>query len=115
MLVVPLNAHCIWASMATLSCSYLGNCYSFIRSMDPEVYVHELGHNFGFTHSSTDTNNGVVDYEYGDNTCYMGNTTGWKRYNALHRWSNGWIPRANKQIVVWPSNITVLYVLFHHQ
>jgi hypothetical protein len=112
LLVVPLNAHCVWEGLATLSCSYNGGCYALVRSENPGVYIHELGHNFGFTHSSSDTDdNGMVNYEYGDNTCYMGNVTGWKRYNALHRWTNGWIPKQNKYKTFWPNNTIDSYVL----
>lgn len=111
MLVVPLDAHCTWAGLATLSCSYFGNCITFVKSMDPGVYAHELGHNFGFTHSSSDLNDdGYIDDEYGDNTCYMGNVTGWKRYNALHRWTAGWIPRQNKVSAVFTDTVSS-YVL----
>ena len=111
-LVVPLDAHCSWAGLATLSCSYSGNCITFVRSMDPGVYVHELGHNFGFTHSSSDLNDdGFIDNEYGDDTCYMGNVTGWKRYNALHRWTIGWIPRQNKVRAIFTNDTVNSYVL----
>jgi len=111
MLIVPLEAHCVWAGLATLSCSYSGNCITFVRSMDPGVYVHELGHNFGFTHSSSDLNDdGFIDNEYGDDTCYMGNVIGWKRYNALHRWTIGWIPRQNKVSAVFTDTVSS-YVL----
>ena len=49
--------------------------------------VHELGHNFGFSHSGTETD------PYSDPTCYMGYSwTGEKKmcFNAAKTWHTGW-------------------------
>jgi hypothetical protein len=36
------------------------------------VWTHELGHNIGLNHASTDTGNtGSISAEYGDTSCYV--------------------------------------------
>jgi hypothetical protein len=58
--------------------------------------AHELGHNLGVWHASSDTNNdGTQDNEYGDNSCLMGNAKNWRGMNAPHRVALNWIDTSN--------------------
>lgn len=64
------------------------------------VYIHELGHNLGMNHASTDQNNdGEYESEYGDYSCPMGGSYGHKMFNAPHMHRQQWIP-SNKIIDV---------------
>jgi hypothetical protein len=44
-----------------------------VRVNEPSrTWIHELGHSLGMNHAGTDTNNdGVMEQEYGDDSCYM--------------------------------------------
>jgi len=65
-------------------------------------YVHEMGHHFGFHHSSTE------NHEYGDRTCVMGfsNTKDAGRsevFNAAKLYESNWLDNF-QNATVWPSN-----------
>jgi hypothetical protein len=49
------------------------------------VYAHELGHNLGMRHASTPGS------EYGDNSCFMGASSGLRHCNAPHKLDMGWV------------------------
>jgi hypothetical protein len=84
--VLPREVNCNWEGMATVGC-YNGNCYAFVRSKEPLVIAHELGHNLGLHHASTDLNNdGIIDNEYGDFSSVMSNSLNWKRFNTINQW-----------------------------
>ncbi len=51
----------------------------------PHVYAHELGHNLGMQHASTETS------EYGDNSDIMGMQGGLMPLNAPHKAQMGWL------------------------
>jgi len=54
--------------------------------------AHELGHNLGMHHASTDFNNdGTIDSEYGDYSCIMGSPYQWRQLNAPHSYQLNWI------------------------
>jgi hypothetical protein len=94
MILLPRQNSCPWAGAAFVGCS-TSLCHSYIRNPDGLVFLHELGHNLGMFHASTDTNDdGRVDSgaEYGDVTCPMGLASSWRRFNALHRYQVDWIP-----------------------
>lgn len=63
----PYHA-CNWAGLGTIGCTSAG-CMSWFLGKygyDIGVVMHELGHNFGLSHSTTTSN------EYGDGSCIMG-------------------------------------------
>ncbi len=63
------------------------------------TYAHELGHNLGMLHSSTDTDDdGKVDDEYGDYTCVMGNEH-MAHPNAMWKRKLGWLLAAKEKII----------------
>jgi hypothetical protein len=75
--VVPANAGCGWAGLAYVGCG--NSCQSWIKAYQgqacgySDAYAHELGHNLGMWHASTDTNNdGTLDCEYCDTSDFMG-------------------------------------------
>jgi hypothetical protein len=91
--VLPLNAGCTWAGMANIGCGTL--CRAWIRMCHlPDVYAHELGHNLGMHHSSTDTDNdGSMNCDYCDTSDVMGMSgQGWRQVNGPHKDQMGWIP-----------------------
>jgi hypothetical protein len=94
--VVPSNVGCSWAGLAYVGC---GNaCQAWVKAYSnhvcgyPDAYVHEIGHNLGMWHASTDTNNdGTLDCEYCDTSDFMGYATGAMRtLNGAHKTQMGW-------------------------
>ena len=81
---------CTWSGLAYLNCTSI--CRAWIgRAELPLVFAHELGHNLGLSHASSDLdNNGVKDAEYGDASGVMGSIYGWHRFNAPHADQLGW-------------------------
>jgi hypothetical protein len=61
----------------------------------PDVYAHELGHNLGMGHASTDENDdGAIDCEYCDRSDFMGiGGVGWRQVNGPHKAQMGWLPQ----------------------
>lgn len=96
--VLPGLAPCGWAGRATVGCTT--NCRVWVRFCSlQDVYAHELGHNLGMSHSSTDLDNdGVVDCTYCDTSDVMGYSgLGWRQINAPHKVEMGWL--SGEQIV----------------
>merc|ERR1719331_3283993 len=75
------------------------------------IIAHELGHNLGASHDSTDRDDdGVKDHEYGDGTGLMGQ--GMCGFTAVHRVLFGLIPQSAQVThpgcgTHGPSNITL--------
>ncbi len=101
--VVPSNVGCSWAGLAYVGC---GNaCQAWVKAYSGQVcgysdaYAHEIGHNLGMWHASTDTNNdGTLDCEYCDTSDFMG-------YALPNlRTQNG----ANKVMMGWASGSRVV-------
>lgn len=95
MFVLPQEAACAWAGIATIGCSandcnvFLDDTYTYWEVL----YTHELGHNLGMYHASWDYNNdGTPDYEYGDHSCLMGQPQLNIHNNAPHKIQKDWIP-----------------------
>lgn len=89
--VIPSSTKCTWAGVANVGCGT--QCRSWVaRCSMNDLYAHELGHNLGMRHASSDTNNdGSVDSEYGDNSDVMGySNVGWRHPNAPHKEQMGW-------------------------
>jgi hypothetical protein len=100
--VLPQAVGCSWGGLGNLDClnySYTRcrtwiSTYSWLPCSTKDVYSHELGHNVGFGHASTDANNdGVIDSEYGDYSDFMGNNLDVLRETSgPHKLQLGWIP-----------------------
>ncbi|MDH4154948.1 MAG: hypothetical protein OEV01_14275 [Nitrospira sp.] len=78
---------CGWAGLA-----YVGGGRAYIA--EPQsmmVYAHELGHNLNMAHAGTDPeNDGVMNYEYGDNSDPMGVSRDMHNFNGPHTHQMGW-------------------------
>jgi hypothetical protein len=97
--VFPKVNNCSWAGLGTIG----GNpSRAWIAACDlADVYAHELGHNLGMHHASTDSNNdGVNDCEYCDNSDFMGyGGVGLRALNGPHKEEMGWQPAGKVQTV----------------
>jgi PKD repeat protein len=100
------NRHCGWGGVAQLGCG----TWCWAIGADPDsilhgVIIHELGHNFGFHHARTDTNNdGSAESEYGDTSDMMGSSRNWMKFNAPHAEDNGWIDASEYEVrTITPS------------
>lgn len=97
--VFPKVNGCGWAGLGTVG----GNpSRAWIATCDlADVYAHELGHNLGMHHASTDAdNNGVADCEYCDNSDFMGyGGVGLRALNAAHKEQMGWLGVGKVQTV----------------
>jgi hypothetical protein len=84
MLMLPHSVTCGWAGLGQLGCGsqcftwYVGNYGKMLN-----VLMHELGHNFGLHHSSTQ------GAEYGDTSCTMGSIFSNICYNVPQSWVLG--------------------------
>jgi hypothetical protein len=96
--VLPTNT-CPYAGIAEVA---LTPSRAWIFSCDrTRVYGHELGHNLGFQHASTDAS------EYGDDSDLMGMMGGLKPFNAPHKWQAGWLTESKTTSVTAPGTYNV--------
>jgi hypothetical protein len=103
--LIPSASACGWGGLA-----YVGACgeeagstyckaWAKTQTSGSSTWTHELGHNVGMNHASTDTNNdGTIDDEYGDTTCPMGDSWQYQRFHALHRLEMSWL-KPEKNVV----------------
>jgi hypothetical protein len=97
--VVPEDVNCSWAGLAYINSCPGSNCQSWVKaySNQPCGYIdaiaHEVGHNLGLMHASTDTNNDdTIDCEYCDDSDFMGYAEANLRpLNGPHRVQMGWV------------------------
>jgi hypothetical protein len=98
--VFPRVNGCGWAGLGTIG----GNpSRAWIATCDlADVYAHELGHNLGLHHASTDADNDdVSDCEYCDSSDFMGyGGVGLRALNGPHKEEMGWQPAGKVQTVV---------------
>lgn len=96
MYVLPSTIGCSWAGLAYVGCG--SNCQAFVKSYSGQVcgyydaYAHELGHNLGWWHASTDLNNdATIDCEYCDTSDIMGySLPNWRTSNGPQKTKMGW-------------------------
>ena len=94
--VLPSNVGCSWAGLAYVGCG--NSCQAWVKAYSGQAcgyndaYAHEIGHNLGMWHASTDTNNdGTLDCEYCDTSDFMGYATANLRtQNGPHKVQMGW-------------------------
>jgi Thrombospondin type 1 domain/WW domain/Gametolysin peptidase M11 len=100
--VIPIPSNCGWAGLATRSTSCVPSssrstkprCFSIMARCSHMVFMHELGHNIGFSHSGTDVSDtGVVptSAQYTDHSCFMGNRGSWTAVNSVKAVKYGWL------------------------
>lgn len=86
-----------WITIPTdLQCYYDSKKCS--NTLISNIMTHELFHNMGLGHSSTDYNNdNVIDDEYGDISDIMGSTNGYypPKLNFPHLYQLGWLNKIN--------------------
>ena len=81
---LPSEAACGWSGLGSVGCSSY-YCSVWVRGGGGPVFAHELGHNLGWYHASTDPeNDGRINSEYGDRSGVMGYPN-WSQVNAPHR------------------------------
>lgn len=110
LLVYPRGTPASFYGLGTLGC-YDDGCYSWYNTprFVANLFLHELGHNFGLDHSKTFSD------EYGDDTCIMGKQPN-RCYNAPHRYSLGWSePKATLNLTATTTNFSALYSLRNQQ
>ena len=99
--VLPSSVPCSWAGLGDLGCST--GCEAWVKACQwPDIYEHELGHNYGMHHSTIDANNdGAYENVYGDLGCVMGySNVGHRHPNAAHKEEMGWFADYPEQIDV---------------
>ncbi len=91
------DSDCGWLALGVLgSYGSTGTLRSWSTIIDASAVAHELGHNVGWHHAATDTNNNGynasegTDVEYGDTSDTMGYCCTEKKFNAVHMDQIGW-------------------------
>lgn len=84
--VFPRHPNCTFVAVASQACKQ--PCRVWVNGMLPPeaqapILVHELGHNLGLFHSSSQSN------EYGDGSCVMGSSYT-SCFNAIQQWRLNW-------------------------
>jgi hypothetical protein len=84
MIIIPKNTPAKFYGLGSLGC-YSDGCYTWYNTNQyvSNLFLHEMGHNFGLHHSRSEM------AEYGDFTCVMGNQQN-RCWNAAHRYALGW-------------------------
>ncbi len=87
--MLPSEASCGWSGLGSVGCS-ANYCRVWVREGGGPVLAHELGHNLGWHHASTDPeNDGTINSEYGDRSGIMGYPY-WSQAIAPHRDERHW-------------------------
>lgn len=85
---------CHWEGLGWVGCSSI-LCRAWVNTCQRmEVFVHELGHNLGMSHASSDFDDLGNVVTYGDPTAFMGNkffsSSDQLTFNAVHKNLTGW-------------------------
>lgn len=88
-----------WAGLATI-----GYGWAMVWYSDGGTICHELGHNLGFNHASTQWGNTSAWVEYGDTSDFMGSTYTWGHNNGPHKFQKSWV---SAPVVTQPGTYTV--------
>ena len=97
--VVPDDANCGWAGLAYVNSCPGSYCQAWVKAYGGQpcgyldAIAHEVGHNLGLMHASTDLNNdAALDCEYCDDSDFMGYAEANLRpLNGPHRVQMGWV------------------------
>jgi hypothetical protein len=91
------SAGCNWLALGVVgNYGSTGTLRSWSSIIDASAIAHEVGHNVGWHHAATDTNNNgynaseSTDVEYGDTSGTMGYCCTEKKFNAVHMDQIGW-------------------------
>lgn len=91
------SAGCNWLALGVVGgYGSTGTLRSWSSIIDASALAHEIGHNVGWHHAATDTNNNgyngseSTDVEYGDTSGTMGYCCTEKKFNAVHMDQIGW-------------------------
>ncbi len=96
--VIPnAGSDCNWLALGVVGgYGSTGTLRSWSSILNISAFAHELGHNVGWHHAATDTNNNgynaseSTDVEYGDTSGTMGYCCTAKKFNAVHMDQIGW-------------------------
>ena len=96
--ILPSNSACGFAGVANVS-----GMRAWVRSGGTGVIAHELGHNLGLHHASSDSNGDSqftsgTDSEYGDGSCVMGGAN-WTFMNSIHMEALGTFSAYSSKVV----------------
>ena len=105
-IVVPDTFNCPYGGVADLACGE--DCHTVIVECDSmNNWAHELGHNLGMRHSSTDTNNDQSpEDEGGDHSCPMGDGDETVYFNAPQQDLMGWFDTFSGKVQTITQNGT---------
>eukprot|EP00039_Didymoeca_costata_P017572 m.326228 g.326228 ORF g.326228 m.326228 type:complete len:1326 (-) comp16556_c0_seq18:1721-5698(-) len=79
---------CDWGGLGSV-----GGGSIWLRSSGALIAAHEMAHNLGLNHASSDYDDDTdIDEEYGDVTCLVGGPSEWSGCNAPHKEQLGWLP-----------------------
>ena len=86
-LLLPQTNACPWAGLGRMSCG--NDCVvwtnEILEYVTVDTVLHELGHNLGLMHSGS-----ITDTKYGDSSCVMSATIGFRCFNAPQTYALGW-------------------------
>lgn len=91
--VLPGNTNCSWSGLAMYNSKD-----SWVKDGDSFVYIHEIGHNLGLRHASTDPeNDGSINNAYGDTSSPTGGYN-FSGFNAPHSEQMGLLNKSSGAI-----------------
>ena len=105
---------CTWLAIGNLGSYGSSSTYrAWSTRIDAAAIGHELGHNLGWHHAATDTNNNgyddseASDAEYADTSDMMGYCCTEKKFNAVHLDQIGWLQAGSVLTVTGPGDYSL--------